>query len=509
MGAQYMTSVLCLAALLGAASPSGATVAFSGPTYYYDTANPYAMGVVSGDFNSDGIPDLVSVNRNNYPYDTAHQFFYFQGVGDGRFLAPIATSFESLTTDLPGGVTAADVDHDGNLDVIINYVFDATLTSFPSTTFTVYLGDGTGHFDGGRAIGSGTGAGAVAAADFDGDGNADLADSGARIYLGNGDGTFQTPLLVDDAPGGETDSMVLGDVNGDGRIDIGYAYGYGVTILLNAGQGHFTVRSFEYGLPPEQVALADLDGDDKLDIVLSSAPSSLGTLNGTVTVFIGDGQGLFTERQTFVSGPGLRLGHGVVLADFDTDGNLDLATEGNVGLGLGGIIVLRGDGTGSFASPMTAENTFFVAAPNRYMFIDDFDQDGRPDIGDLNGSVGILLNRSSRGCVDRLQLDYTNGTLNIRFSLKSTTPMTWSTWLAFQSSIIPLWSVPIPPVPTLVTFTLPFAGFPAIGPIAVLTAMSTGTSGWTCGDFKTVETGGPGPAQSALAQAGTSRLRPE
>jgi FG-GAP-like repeat/FG-GAP repeat len=499
MDARLVSSVLVGILLSGASSATGA-VTFSGPTYY-DPGGLFSTAAISGDFNGDGIPDLVSLTRDNSysPYDTHHQFFYFQGVGDGTFETPIPTTFGSLTTDLPKSVVAADMDNDGNLDVIIGFDFDATSYSY-STTITVHLGDGTGHFASDIALTSGQDPQTVAAADFNGDGNVDIAAVGAYgvwIHLGHGDGTFEAPTQVDGAPGGGYTSMAVADFNADGRLDIVVASETSTFVLRNTTGGHFEVLPVSpsvWSYP--QVAVGDVNGDGKLDLAVSSWQSGLGgTFYGGVSIFIGNGDGSFT------AGQGVGGGQGVVLADFNTDGNLDLATEGLIAPGIAGIIVVLGDGTGAFGSPS------FVAATNSYMFVEDFDQDGRPDIGELSGGIGILINQSSRGCVDKLQLDYTNGTLNVTFTLKSTAPMTWGTWLAFQTSIIPLWSVPIPPVPNLVTFTLPFAGFPAIGPIAVLTAMGTATSGLTCGDWKIVDTGGPGPTASALAQSATSRLR--
>ena len=92
------------------------------------------------------------------------------------------------------------------------------------------------------------------------------------------------------------------------------------------------------------------------------------------------------------------------------------------------------------------------------------------------------------GCDDTLTVSYAAGTLNLGFTLSTATPATWSTWLALQNSVVyNLWSVPIPSVTPAVSFNLPIAGFPHIGPVLVLTTLSQ-PRGATCVDWKIVDT---------------------
>ena len=491
MTARTAARVIFLA-LLGGASSADAAVSFSGPAYY-STEGSFLNRIASGDFNGDGISDIVALHRDESfaPYDNDHGFSYFQGVGDGTFLPPITTDISSLTTDLSRSIIGVDLNGDGNLDVVVGHFLNAAGTE-SSQTITVHLGDGTGHFNVGFAIASGPIPMVLAAGDFDEDGNQDLAvqtssgQDGLLIHLGNGDGTFKPPVPITGSSSGYESSIAVGDVNADGHLDLVVANRTSVIVYLSAGlRGGLPIVVADSGAFSPQIALGDLDGDGNLDFVLSSWFGSLGTLYGSISVFAGNGQGSFIFKNSIPSSPGTALGVGVVLADFNTDGRPDIATGGD------GILVLFVDANWNFSF-----GGRFAGSPQS--IVDDFDRDGRPDLAGVGGSIAVLMNRSSYGCVDTLKLSYaTGGTLNIGFTLNSLVPVVWSTWIAVQQSVIPLWSVTIPAVPNKLSFNLPIAAFPAIGNVGVLTTMSN-ASGLACGDWKIVDTGGAGPTPSTL-----------
>jgi len=80
--------------------------------------------------------------------------------------------------------------------------------------------------------------------------------------------------------------------------------------------------------------------------------------------------------------------------------------------------------------------------------------------------------------------------------LEGTHPGVWSTWIIFSGGSAPLWSAPIPAVVPAVSFNVPIPGVPPIGPLAILTALST--SATTCFDVKVVDTGGPAATAQRL-----------
>jgi uncharacterized repeat protein (TIGR03803 family) len=108
------------------------------------------------------------------------------------------------------------------------------------------------------------------------------------------------------------------------------------------------------------------------------------------------------------------------------------------------------------------------------------------ETGQSRGTAFRLLNPAS--CENQLTPGYDNGTLNLSFTLRADAAATWSAWLASGTTLVPLWSVQIPPVSPAVFFTVPFSQFPHSGKVMVVTALvNNGPS--ACVDWKIVDTG--------------------
>jgi len=239
----------------------------------------------------------------------------------------------------------------------------------------------------------------VVTADFNGDGKSDLAvaDGGSQevaISLGNGDGTFQTPVTYSTGTGCAPNYLATGDFNSDGKIDLLVACVVGNELLVLPGNGNGTfgtaiVTTFPVvtiagedllTIPP---AVADFNMDGKLDIVLlAGTAEDSGTKNGKLTnpvdyLLLGNGNGTFQAPQAiaaFAGKPALSFAS----ADFNGDGKPDLAaievtkTSGETSLTL--LIALgQGDGTFQIAQtyPLSAGFDLTVA---------DVNADGIPDI---------------------------------------------------------------------------------------------------------------------------------
>jgi hypothetical protein len=213
-----------------------------------------------------------------------------------------------------------------------------------------YLNNGDGTFSLKSSTPGSTGIGAVTLGDFNRDGKVDFATTGNSLALGNGDGTFQTPvpLMVTPPPSG-FNNIAAGDLNNDGWPDLvltsGAEFEAAIYILLNDQHGGFTQSSFNpckkaftLGCNPSEVILADVNGDGNLDLVVGQVSV------GGVVVYLGDGKGGFTQSQGLadvLAAPGA-----VMVADLNGDGipDIGLMEAGTLGIFLG-------KGNGTFAVP--------------------------------------------------------------------------------------------------------------------------------------------------------------
>jgi hypothetical protein len=225
---------------------------------------------------------------------------------------------------------------------------------------------------------------AVALGDVNGDGILDIVTANAdsndvSVLLGLGDGTFHLQALFD--VGAQPECLALGDLNGDGILDIvtGNSSSNSISVLLGLGAGSFQSESqFAVGAHPASVALADLNDDGILDAVTANSGSA------NVSVLLGRGDGSFQTQATFAAGEGPLS---VALADLNGDGALDIVTADSWA---NTVSVLLGLGDGSFL-PRTA---FGVGFGPHSVALGDLNFDGVTDIVAANfwsEDVSVLL----------------------------------------------------------------------------------------------------------------------
>ena len=316
--------------------------------------------VILADFNGDGRIDIV-VAGGTPAFITGNTLTVLLGLPDGTFLAPPATVVPG--SEQPGyfwtDLRAADFNGDGIPDLV--YVGDYAIG--------VMLGKGDGTFlSSFSSTLSQASLGQLATGDFDRDGNQDfvvLFNNLGRpgilaFYAGKGDGTFQPPVTLSLPRGPVT--LAAGDFNGDGKLDLAVLFsalngGASDTVILYVGNGDGSFRqgaSYPVGPNAYWLIAGDLNHDGKLDLVVSNSGTDLRA--GNVSTLLGKGDGTFVAGGQ--AGPLSVSFNGtssstMTLADFNQDGNLDLAVIVSDGNSPGvGFAVLFGKGDGTFQAPI-------------------------------------------------------------------------------------------------------------------------------------------------------------
>jgi hypothetical protein len=273
----------------------------------------------------------------------------------------------------------------------------------PVTLGLALSGVVTGPFATRTDVGGLSGPIAVTYGDLNGDGRQDMvvanySGSGVSVLLGNGNGTFGLPTAFPLSGGVNPWTVAMGDVNGDGRRDI-VTSNIGnntVSVLLGNGLGGFGAAStYPVGTAPYGVAVGDLNGDGFADVVTANYSSS------DVVVRLGSASGVLGAPTSY---PVVGNPVAVALGDVNGDSKLDVVTANYAGNSMS---VLSGDGLGGLGAPATAAmgtNPFSIA-------LGDLNGDGRLDVvtanfgsndasvrlGDGVGGFGALANYPTGG----------------------------------------------------------------------------------------------------------------
>jgi VCBS repeat protein/Big-like domain-containing protein/FG-GAP repeat protein len=355
----------------------------------FQAAVSYAAGygprsVTVGDFNGDGKSDLAVANWGGGNVSV------LLGNGDGTFQT--AVNYPVGTYSI--SVTVGDFNGDGKPDLAVaSFQGDSKWNNL-----SVLLGNGDGTFQPAVNYPGGLASISVTVGDFNGDGKADVAlanyqGNNVSVLLGNGDGTFQEAPSY--AAGICPASVTMGDFNGDGKLDIAVANGGNpfagvvgsVSVLLGNGDGTFQpALNYEAGLGPISVAIADFNGDGKLDMAVVNNGSA------NVSVLLGNGDGTFQAAVNYAVGIGP---FSLTVGDFNGDSKLDLAVTNIQG---DNVSVLLGNGDGTFRPAMN----YSVGKSPTSVSVGDFNGDGKLDLAVANASCNNPPYCSSQGTISLL-----------------------------------------------------------------------------------------------------------
>jgi len=364
-------------------------------------ATGYTVALVTGDVNGDGKPDLIVVDGG-----TASAAAVVLGNGNG--------TFQSWAMHNSGGYggsgpTVADLNGDGKLDIVTgdgcnppgDFGVCDSISNGPGAV-GVLLGDGKGGFQSAVSYQSGGDfAGQPVVADVNGDGILDVVipnacvdincavDGTVGVLLGNGDGTLK-PAVAYDAGGFYPFSVAVADMNGDGKRDV-VVVSYNlltnqtgsVAVLFNNGDGTFRAPvvygPIGFGIP-SGLAVRDLNGDGIPDVVVgNTCLESNCQSGGGVFVLIGEGHGKFHPVVAYSSGG--QNASVLTLGDVNRDGRIDILVANRTPSNTVGVLLGNGDGTFQPAVPTS------VLPSVGQLALTDFNRDGKLDLVVSTGSL--------------------------------------------------------------------------------------------------------------------------
>lgn len=310
-------------------------------------SNMFSNSVAVGDFDRDGHLDVASMDGAN------GLLTIFHGGSGGSLTQTV--QYQVPADQSPAFVQTADLNGDGILDLIISKEFT------PQLEIWFGNGDATFHLNQVLSLASGPSPD-FALGDVNGDGSVDIVTSQASrvvvVYTNDGHGTFTQGTTID-ASANRIQRFATGDFNRDGKLDVLLSSGSALLMYAGKGDGTFaTPVSSPITASQGSIAVGSFNHDSNLDVALRSAACSTCN-NDKIQIYLNNGAGHFTLATTVFAGRGTGF-DGMAAGDLNNDGVMDLVI---VSSGTGGnattnpVQYVLNDGTGHFGTVHTVTAT--------------------------------------------------------------------------------------------------------------------------------------------------------
>lgn len=423
--------ILAAAILLGTTVIMNAQSNVSFETYN-DPIKTATGGMVAGDFNNDGKPDLIQC------CNSSTQMVFREGNGNGTFGAPAVAFATPVSLESP---VAVDVNGDGKLDIVAIAALNPPPPPGSGTySLMVFLGNGDGTFQAPKSYTTTEAPNSVVVGNIFGDGHPDIAvnesSSTIELFRNDGNGTFtrENSINMGGGPYAEM-SLAGGDFNGTGYLDlavmqlagssngINFANPQQLYVLWNNGKGEYTQKELGDDYSDPSIAISRLNGDGMMDILVSYScpPPGSDYYCFGVDAYYGQGNDSVVKRTIITDSSGVNAGDVDQLAGVDVNGDgygdvvviggLQCDTEnGTCNPGTSGVFVWQGNANGTFQQ--TSQQ--FLTSDDQWngpVAMADFNRDGLMDfvqgVPGAGGQTEVYINSTTRPACGRYTISPT------------------------------------------------------------------------------------------------------
>lgn len=376
-----------------------ATADFSTSPVYQLPQAGYFLRILAADFNKDAVLDLAAINNNPSGSENQASLLVYPGNPNGGFAAPIPAMMLQGSNASFQAFAAGDLNGDGFRD------FVATGGQNQNRIFVV-LSNGAGGFAPFKEYTDTLPLFAVAIGDFNGDNKPDVAfgvrsfEANVIVRLNDGAGNLGEPKAYKAGGNFPVDQVEIADVDGDNKLDIvSFAQGPEFAVYKGDGAGNFAAQPQILPAPTGDRAVGDFNGDGRPDVLFAGF--------NELILYLNDGTGQFgSPLRTPLSFPFITTQSGLITGDFNGDGKIDAAIlPRNSTSGFDeGMLVFLSLGGGAFTSPTWYSPSLAGRGSTiQNVAVGDFNHDGLSDLalatnfsGDISRVTIITARQDNR-----------------------------------------------------------------------------------------------------------------